>query len=451
MQLTGVVKRMLEESEHLLNSVLPVVPYRQWCLSLPFDLRYLLAWNADMRSAVLQALLRAITRYYTVQAALAGVEGPVHTGAITVIQRFSSDLRLNLHYHVLYADGVWTEEDGEATFHPAPPLGELDVQEVLLDAQLRIDRQLKKHGWQDRSDNPFADREPALSALMQASIRGQLFDPPEVPPRNTGTNAQERALPKRASRNCASSGGYSLHADRRIAPLDREELAFMVRYLCRPAVAAERLTELGDGQFALKLKTAFKDGTTSVQISALDLVSRLSAQVPLPRSCSIRYSGVFAPNAHLRPLVVLAGDQAPTRRKKVSGDGAVADVNKPAGVDPLELERKASTRLTWAQALRAAYKIDILTCEKCGGTKQVIAAIPAGAIATKILRHLGLPTQVVTKAAPCDVWRVRGPPGELDDFGDDEPQVHSDAIDEEYEEIGMRPFFDDEEEQLKAA
>ena len=65
--------------------------------------------------------------------------------------------------------------------------------------------------WQDRSDNPFADREPALSALMQASIRGQLFDPPEVPPRNTGTNAQERALPKRASRNCASSGGYSLH------------------------------------------------------------------------------------------------------------------------------------------------------------------------------------------------------------------------------------------------
>ena len=29
--------------------------------------------------------------------------------------------------------------------------------------------------------------------------------------------------------------------------------------------------------------------------------------------------------------------------------------------------------------------------------------------------------------------RVRGPPGELDDVGDDEPQVHADAIDEEYE------------------
>ena len=51
----------------------------------------------------------------------------------------------------------------------------------------------------------------------------------------------------------------------------------------------------------------------------------------------------------------------------------------------------------------------------------------------------------------CDIWRVRGPPGELDDFGDAEPQVHADAIDEEYEEIGMRPFLDDDEVLAKAA
>ena len=35
------------------------------------------------------------------------------------------------------------------------------------------------------------------------------------------------------------------------------------------------------------------------------------------------------------------------------------------------------------------------------------------AVATKILRHLGLPTQAVTTAEPCDIWRVRGPPGQL--------------------------------------
>ena len=31
------------------------------------------------------------------------------------------------------------------------------------------------------------------------------------------------------------------------------------------------------------------------------------------------------------------------------------------------------------------------------------------------------------------------------------PQVHADAIDEEYEEFAMRPFFDDDEELEKAA
>ena len=35
------------------------------------------------------------------------------------------------------------------------------------------------------------------------------------------------------------------------------------------------------------------------------------------------------------------------------------------------------------------------------------------AVATKILRHLGLPTHAVTTAEPCDIWRVRGPSGQL--------------------------------------
>ena len=82
--------------------------------------------------------------------------------------------------------------------------------------------------------------------------------------------------------------------------------------------------------------------------------------------------------------------------------------------------------------------------------KQVIAAIPPGAIATKILRHIGLPTQVVTKAEPCDIWRVRGPPGELVPDGLDdwepEPELYPDAVDEVYQDDDMRGFFDEESE-----
>ena len=85
-------------------------------------------------------------------------------------------------------------------------------------------------------------------------------------------------------------------------------------------MAADQLSELPDGRFELILKSAYKDGTKTVILSALDLTARLGALMPLPRAASVRYGGVFAPHAKLRPLVVLAGDKAPTRRNKTTQD-----------------------------------------------------------------------------------------------------------------------------------
>ena len=46
-------RRMTESAAHLLDDVLPRVPVRQWVLSVPYRLRYLLAWNHDLCRAVL--------------------------------------------------------------------------------------------------------------------------------------------------------------------------------------------------------------------------------------------------------------------------------------------------------------------------------------------------------------------------------------------------------------
>ena len=94
--------------------------------------------------------------------------------AISVAQRFSSDLKLNLHWHLLLADGVWQERDGHVQFYPAEPLETIRVQQCwfahlrcdpLADAVLRITMALTKRGWQDLGDDPFAKREPGLSVL----------------------------------------------------------------------------------------------------------------------------------------------------------------------------------------------------------------------------------------------------------------------------------------------
>jgi hypothetical protein len=44
-------------------------------------------------------------------------------GAVTAIQRASSDLRLNSHFHTLFIDGVYIVDGdgGSPVFHPAPP------------------------------------------------------------------------------------------------------------------------------------------------------------------------------------------------------------------------------------------------------------------------------------------------------------------------------------------
>jgi hypothetical protein len=49
----------------------------------------------------------------------------------------------------------------------------------------------------------------------------------------------------------------------------------------------------GDGLVAIQLKKPFRDGTVSVEMDPLSLVSRLAASVHPPRFHAVRYGGVL--------------------------------------------------------------------------------------------------------------------------------------------------------------
>ena len=51
-------RRMAARAAHLVDHVFPDVPIRQWVLSLPHRLRYLLAWNPDLCRAVVGVYVR---------------------------------------------------------------------------------------------------------------------------------------------------------------------------------------------------------------------------------------------------------------------------------------------------------------------------------------------------------------------------------------------------------
>ncbi|MBE3133363.1 MAG: transposase zinc-binding domain-containing protein, partial [Acidobacteria bacterium] len=53
-------RRMADRAAHLVDHVLPPVPVRQWVLTLPYRLRYLLAWNHDLCRAVVVVFLRSV-------------------------------------------------------------------------------------------------------------------------------------------------------------------------------------------------------------------------------------------------------------------------------------------------------------------------------------------------------------------------------------------------------
>jgi len=79
----------------------------------------------------------------------------------------------------------------------------------------------------------------------------------------------------------------------------------LCRYAGRPPLATGRLSALPDGRRLLyRLKRRWRDGTTHMIFEPLDLVARLAALVPPPRFNLVRYHGILAPSAAMRPLVV---------------------------------------------------------------------------------------------------------------------------------------------------
>ncbi len=124
----------------------------------------------------------------------------------------------------------------------------------------------------------------------------------------------------------------------------------------------------------------------SVLVSPRDLVIRALAQVPLPRRPSLRYHGCFAPNSHLRKLVVPADAMAKARCKKPC------------------VEKDETTRITWSLALRQAFGWDVLKCP-CGGARTVVAAVQDANEIKRFLMHLHLYPD--TSAPISRPWRSR--------------------------------------------
>jgi hypothetical protein len=133
---------MTERAAHLIDEVLPHVPVRQWVLTVPYRLRYRMAFDHGLSRAVLGVYARVLLE---VSARDAGARG-IHdgrTGLVTVIQRSASGLNVNPHFHTLALDGVFIDgRSGTLEFHPTPAPSDDEVAKVLALIRHRLRRLL---------------------------------------------------------------------------------------------------------------------------------------------------------------------------------------------------------------------------------------------------------------------------------------------------------------------
>ena len=68
-------RRMAERAAHLVDHVFPMVPVRQWVLTLPHGLRYVLAWDHTLCRAVSGVFVRVVLGFLRRRARRAGAHG----------------------------------------------------------------------------------------------------------------------------------------------------------------------------------------------------------------------------------------------------------------------------------------------------------------------------------------------------------------------------------------
>jgi Putative transposase len=139
----------------------------------------------------------------------------------------------------------------------------------------------------------------------------------------------------------------SAHAEVRLAINERHKLEPLGRYITRPAIANERLQRNRAGQVVLQLKSPYHDGTTHSVMAPLEFMQRLAALVPRPRLHLIRFHGVLAPNAKLRPEIVPSAPVNATNT--AAGHRNTAHPSGPA-------------RISWARLLKRVFDIDMEHC-----------------------------------------------------------------------------------------
>ena len=371
-------RRMAETAAHLTDHVFPRLPVRQWVLSVPKRLRYFMQRDWAVLGMVLRIFLRVIAQSLSANCPSAADvnKAAQHIGAVAFIHRFGSSLNGHVHFHVCAVDGVFEEVPG-IVFHPARAIDETAVAQVQATLRKRILRAFVGRG------------------LLESCDAKEMLG--------------------------YQHSGFSVDAGVCIEAHDRAALERLLRYCARPPFAMDRLRKEGAALVYRCAKqhsepTSDKRGARvdELHLTPLELIDRIAALVPPPRTHRHRYFGVLAPNSpHRAAVTALATPAQPAKQVVVqtepatTGEGAPGVTRLGQAIPPTPEPappKRSKAHYLWAVLIARIYEVFPLLCPLCGGQMRLIAFITEGMQIRKILDHIGVDSE------PPHISPARGPP-----------------------------------------
>ena len=178
-----------------------------------------------------------------------------------------------------------------------------------------------------------------------------------------------------------------------------------------------------DGRVRLKLRKPYYTGQTEIVLEPLEFLRRIIATIPPKRLNMVRFHGVFAPRAKVRPQLQLLLPQKtcthdgnastePSASPEAEADGGHGEPSEDLPPVPPRYRRP------WHELLKRVFDLDVVICARCGSKMHRISHIEDADTIERILGHLGLPTSPPRRAP------ARAPPQtalDLGDFEDPEP------------------------------
>jgi hypothetical protein len=192
---------MSDEAAYLVDLVLPQATYRQWTVTFLRTVRFLMARDHRLITAILGITLRIIFAWQRRQAKRAG-HPRAKPAAVGLIQRFGGALNCNVHGHLLLPDGVFVHAGAPGAtlrFVPLAPPETPDLERLVLRLAQRTTTLLQRRlGTLELGESTDSLQGAISEAMNQPSEPRLLFpdDEPEQP---------------RTARRCAGVDGFSIH------------------------------------------------------------------------------------------------------------------------------------------------------------------------------------------------------------------------------------------------